>query len=185
MKAGCAIIGFLLLTLSAEAQTPTPASTQWTIDDYNAGLIAIDPARGWSPQDWVAYYNRYHPKTVTVPLPAPPPPPPTPANTDRPDGCQAFDGYAVSDEVLARCLPHPTLVSPWTHQPYTIAVGEVYRDAYTDRILVLNVASDLGTTRRIVTVRVIRASDASHLGELRAVYEDVFPWFPLMPGETK
>lgn len=183
MRAGCAIIGFLLLALSAEAQTLTPASDQWTIDDYNAGLIAIDPAHGWSPQDWVAYYNRYRPKTAQVPQP--PPPSPTPASTSVPDGCQAFNGYAVSDEMLARCIPRTTLLSPWTHRPYTIAVGEVYRDAYMDRIIVLNVAADLGTTRQIVTVRIIRASDANRLGELKAVYADVFPWFPLMPGEAK
>jgi hypothetical protein len=38
------------------------ATNPWTLDDYNAGKIAVDPARGWSPQDAVDYYNRYHPR---------------------------------------------------------------------------------------------------------------------------
>lgn len=37
---------------------------QWTIDDYKAGRISGDPARGWSDQDWVDYANRYNPKTA-------------------------------------------------------------------------------------------------------------------------
>lgn len=189
MKAGFVVVGFALVTLSAQAQTIDPRTgvpiAEWTIDDYNAGKIAIDPALGWSPQDAVNWYNRYRPKT---PQPAPTPQPPAPpaiTTTSYPEGCQNFNGYAISDEMLARCITRTTLVSPWTHEPYAIAVGEVYRDPYVERALVLNVAPDLGTTRRIVTVRIIRASEVRHLGELRAVYEDAFPWVPLMPGEAK
>jgi hypothetical protein len=38
------------------------AATPWTLDDYNAGKIEVDKALGWSPQDAVDYYNRYHPR---------------------------------------------------------------------------------------------------------------------------
>lgn len=189
MKAGFVVVGFALVTLTAQAQTIDPRTgvpiAEWTIDDYNAGKIAIDPALGWSPQDAVNWYNRYRPKP-SQPTPTPQPQaPPAITTTTRPEGCQNFSGYAISDEMLARCITRTTLLSPWTREPYAVVVGEVYRDTYMDRVLVLSVAADIGTTRRIVTVRLIRASDTSHLGELRAVYEDVFPWFPLMPGEAK
>jgi hypothetical protein len=56
---------------------------QWTLDDYNAGKIGHDDARaGWTPDDWVAYANRYNPKGNLQPgsQPAPPSAAAPPAN---------------------------------------------------------------------------------------------------------
>jgi hypothetical protein len=44
---------------------------QWSMDDFNSGALATDAGRGWSGQDWVDWYNRYHPKTATPASPDP------------------------------------------------------------------------------------------------------------------
>lgn len=69
---------------------------QWTLDDYNAGKIDVDRALGWSPQESVDYYNRYHTKPADAAAapgppgaaPAGPPPPPNSAATDPADRTQ-------------------------------------------------------------------------------------------------
>jgi hypothetical protein len=57
------------------------AANPWTLDDYNAGKIEVDKALGWSPQDAVDYYNRYHPRDSQTDTAQPSPSPSPGAST--------------------------------------------------------------------------------------------------------
>lgn len=62
------------------------ATNPWTLDDYNAGKIEVDKALGWSPQDAVDYYNRYHPRDSQTDTAPPPSPSPGTATTNQYSG---------------------------------------------------------------------------------------------------
>jgi hypothetical protein len=154
----------LLLASTAHAQAPFPGAVQvnggWVPCNHD---LAINAGLG----------------CTEAPAPAPEP--------TTPPGCpEPFNPYGMPDEVLARCLPKPTLTNPWTKQPFAFQIGEVYRDAYgKERVMVIGVATDIGSLRRVITVRFIRTHDGTPPGVVTAAYEDRARWMPLMPDEPK
>lgn len=80
---------------------------QWTVDDYNAGRISGDPARGWTPDDWVAYANRYNPK----PAPGTQNPSGT-ATTNTPSPAPANQYSGAVDPGLQTVKPATTQLQP-------------------------------------------------------------------------
>jgi hypothetical protein len=154
-----------LLTALAHAQAPFP------------GAVSVNG--GWVPCDHPIAVDAGNGCGVQAPTPPVPPDFPTPPCPEP------FNPYGVTDEVLARCLSKPPLKNPWTGAPFAFEIGEVYRDAYDARAIVLGITTDIGSPRRIITVRIIRSSAAHERGLLQAVYEDRARWMPLMPGEKK
>lgn len=113
-----------------------------------------------------------------APLPAPPP-----------DGaCVNFNAYAASPEQILACVPRPPKpLNVMTGELFTFEVGGVYRVPYGSyRLLVLSIVPDIGSPRRVVTGRILRAGGSLTVGTVLAFYEDApGAWCPLMPGEAR
>ena len=76
---------------------------QWSMDDYNAGTLATDAGRGWSGQDWVDWYNRYHPKSAagTDPAAGPAPAPAPSGPISAPGDVSAHDADPLTQQANA------------------------------------------------------------------------------------
>jgi hypothetical protein len=111
--------------------------------------------------------------------PAPEPPPAPPASTCP----KIIPNYFV----LMECAARPAQpVNPWTKGTFSFEVGTLYGWTYPskERLLVISVALDIDSLRRIVTGR--RLSDGVPVGAPVVFYEDQSGgWVPLRPGETK
>lgn len=89
--------------------------------------------------------------------------------------------------VLLTCAERPPKpVNPWTKGTFSFEVGTLYGFVYpgSDRLLVISVALDIDSLRRIVTGR--RLKSGLPFGGPVVFYEDESGgWVPLRPGETK
>jgi hypothetical protein len=96
---------------------------------------------------------------------------------------KVIDSYLV----LLTCAERPPKpVDPWTKGTFSFEVGTLYGWTYptSDRLLVISVALDIGSLRRIVTGRRLKAG--MPFGGPVVFYEDDSGgWAPLPPGETK
>jgi hypothetical protein len=118
-----------------------------------------------------------------VPASAPSPATPPPAGA-----CAAFNAYAATPEQILACVPRPPKpINVMTGESFAFEVGEVYRLPYGNyRLLVLGIVPDIGTPRRVVTGRILRAGGSLTVGTLLAFYEDASgAWVPLMAGEER
>lgn len=157
MRIVLAVPCLLLLASSTYAQAPFPG--------------AVNIAGGWVPCN--------HPLAVEAGLgcetQAPKPP--------RPECPKVISSYYV----LLECAERPPLpVNPWTKGTFQFEVGTLYGWAYPsdERLLVISIALDIDSLRRIVTGRRLKAGLPS--GAPVVFYEDESGgWVPLRPGETK
>jgi hypothetical protein len=149
------VVSSALLLASALSQPPFP------------GAVQIDG--GWVPCD--------HPIALAAGSGCPVAPTP-------PNACPKViaDYY-----VLLACAPRPPLpVNPWTKGTFSFEVGTLYGWTYpsSDRLLVIGVALDIDSLRRIVTGRRLKAG--LPFGGPVVFYEDESGgWVPLPPGESK
>lgn len=166
--------GVALLALS----TPTFAVAQRHYIDhrtYPADFAAIDV--GDSVADRPGYVWRHDGRGWYHELVLPSgPPPEVPAST-----CPKI---IVSYYILLTCATRPPLpVDPWTGGTFSFAVGQLYGWTYPQeqhRLLVISVALDVDSLRRIVTGRRLR--DGQTVGDPIAFFEDeAGGWVPLPP----
>jgi hypothetical protein len=182
----------VLLVVALLVSSSSPALAQFSIDH-----ATYQPPSGESA---AAFFARVRPGDPVVELPgyvwthdgagwsqvpagAPSPATPTPAGP-----CANFNAYAASPEDILRCAPRPSRpINVMTGEPFAFEVGEVYRLPYGNyRLLVLGIVPDIGTPRRVVTGRILRAGGSLRVGTLLAFYEDASgAWVPLMAGEER
>jgi hypothetical protein len=109
--------------------------------------------------------------------------------TPEPDGpCARFNAYTASPELILTCAPRPLRpISTLTGESFVFEVGGVYRLPFGSyRLLVLGIAPDVGSPRRVITGRVLRSSGTLAIGALAAFFEDASGgWCPLMPDEER
>lgn len=182
----------VLLVVGLLASSSFPAFAQIAIDH-----ATYQPRSGESA---AAFFARVQPGDPVVELPGyvwahdgarwsqvpagtPTPTLPTPAGP-----CADFNAYAASPEQILACVPRRTRpVNTMTGEPFTFEVGEVYRLPYGNyRLLVLGIVPDIGTPRRVVAGRILRAGGSLTVGTVLAFYEDApGAWVPLMNGEAR
>lgn len=131
---------------------------------------AVNISGGWIPCD--------HPIAIEAGLgceaQAPPP---------RPACPKVIESYYV----LLTCAERPPLpINPWSKGTFQFEVGTLYGWTYPsdERLLVISIALDIDSLRRIVTGRRLKAGVP--VGAPVVFYEDESGgWVPLRPGETK
>lgn len=128
--------------------------------DEKPGHVWGHDGRGW-----------YH-ELATTPTPNAPAPPPPPGTCPK---------VIANYYVLLTCASRPpTPINPWTGGTFSFEVGQLYGWPYptTDRLLVVSVALDIDSLRRIVTGR--RLKDGVPIGTPVTFFEDESGgWVPL------
>lgn len=113
---------------------------------------------------------------------------PAPPSSEPAGPCARFNAYAATPEQILACVPRAQKpINVMTGESFVFEVGEVYRLPYGNyRLLVLGIVPDIGTPRRVVTGRILRAGGSLTVGTVLAFYEDApGAWVPLMPGEAR
>jgi hypothetical protein len=170
MRIVFAVPCLLLIPLAfVRAQAPFP------------GAVQVDG--GWVPCDHPIALSAGKGCGVTQTTPAPPPPQQVPTDATCPPPA-TFNPYTASPAEVLACLPRPLLpFEAADGTRYGYVVGEVYGPRLYptgERVLVLGVAPDVTTPRRVVTVKWLRGPKT---GELAVFYEDEKRFLPLRADE--
>jgi hypothetical protein len=157
MRIVLAVPCLLLLASVVHAQAPFPG--------------AVNISGGWVPCD--------HPLAVAAGLGCETQTPKAPRSSCP----KVIESYYV----LLTCAERPPLpINPWTKGTFTFEVGTLYESPYPsdERLLVISVALDIDSLRRIVTGRRLRAGVP--IGQPVVFYEDQQSgWVPLRPGQSQ
>lgn len=88
-----------------QSQSSTPA--MWGVNDVTNGTLAIDPARGWSNQQWADWYNTNHPRQAAA----------TPTAPQQGQQPAAPTGAQPNPALYSPYGPYPGRTDNTTYQP--------------------------------------------------------------------